>query len=293
MKLRDYLFACLILASSAFHSQTIPNGSFETWNNSAGYPSPANWTTNNVIPFFTGSQYGVTQELPGTQGNYYCKIACAESPEGSAFPSYIITGAYDALSEYGSPGFPINAIPSALSCQFRSSISGDDFARVSCFLTRINDATGMRDTIATGVAEISQSEQAWTNLDIPISLLNSETPDTCVIIIRAGAGNNPQIGNYIDIDDLHFTGGAASLDEGEIVRFHAWPNPMTEMLMIDLSMMDNTNDVTLFDMQGRLIEQLQLTAAQVMIDVAHLQTGAYLLRITNRRGSWIQPLLKK
>jgi len=152
---------------------------------------------------------------------------------------------------------------------------------------------GVTDTLAISGLEITQSQNSWSNFDIPIIPIMTGTPDTCAIVLVAGSGAFPEVGNYLDIDDLHFTGGAASIDEGAVASFHAWPNPMNELLMLDLSMMDNINEVTLFDMQGRLMEQWQLTASQTKLDVAHLPAGSYILHVTNRRGRWTQSLMKR
>jgi hypothetical protein len=108
----------------------------------------------------------------------------------------------------------------------------------------------------------------------------------------AGSGNLPEVGNYLDIDDLHFTGGVSSVDESELAGFKAWPNPMDNNLLLDLSSMENVNEIELYDMQGRLMEQWQLGATQTTLNVSHLSTGSYILHVTNRRDRWTQSLMK-
>jgi hypothetical protein len=68
---------------------------------------------------------------------------------------------------------------------------------------------------------------------------------------------------------------------------------MNEVLLLDLTMMDNINAVTLYNMQGRLMEEWQLGATQTTLDVAHLPAGSYILHVTNSRGRWTQPLMKR
>jgi len=68
---------------------------------------------------------------------------------------------------------------------------------------------------------------------------------------------------------------------------------MNEQLMLDLTSQENVNEITLYDMQGRLMEQWQLGATQVSLDVAQLPAGSYVLHVTNRSGRWTQSLLKQ
>jgi hypothetical protein len=288
-----YIALSLLVVSSCSIAQTIPNGSFENWNNTQGFAEPDNWSTFNILSLFTGADYGVTQESPGAVGNSYARLSVTADLEGMPFPAFAFTGNLNLLTESGTLGFPVNNLPSFLSGQYRSLVNGDDYAVIGCFFTRWNAAAGTSDTLAISGLEITQTENNWSNFDIPIVPMLPGTPDTCTIVLVAGGGAFPEVGNYLDVDDLHFTGGTASINENNTAAFQAWPNPMNDMLMLDLSMMDNINDVTLFDMQGRLMEQWQLSATPTKLDVAHLPAGSYILHVTNSRGRWTQALMKK
>ena len=290
---RIYFALCLLVVSTLSIAQTIPNGSFEDWNNTQGFPEPDNWATFNIFSLFSGAPYGVTQETPGAAGSSYARLTVQADADGLPTPAFAFSGVFNALAGTGALGFPVNALPSFLSGQYRSAISGDDYAVIGCFFTRWNAGLGVSDTLALSGLEITQSQNGWLNFDIPIIPMMTGTPDSCTIVLVAGGGAFPEVGNYLDVDDLHFTGGTASVDSHEVASFRAWPNPMSEMLLIDLTMMDNTNEVALYDMQGRLMELWQLTATQESIDVSHLPAGSYILHVTNNRGRWTQPLLKR
>lgn len=292
MKKLYFALACLVFAGS-MTAQTVPNGSFENWNNTQGYPEPDGWATLNILSLFTGSDYGVTQETPGAVGSSYCRLTCTADIDGVPTPALAITGSMNLLTGGGTTGFPVNNLPNFLSGKYRSTINGDDLAVIGCFFTRWNEAEGITDTLALGSFEIIESQGSWTNFDVSIVPMMTGTPDTCVIAMLAGGGNFPEVGNSIDVDDLHFTGGTASVDESAQISFNAWPNPMNEQLMLDLTGMENVNDITLYDMQGRLMQQWQMGASQVSLDVAQLPAGAYVLHVTNRRGRWSQSMLKQ
>ncbi len=291
MKKIYLVFACMVCAVS-ISAQTVPNGSFENWNNTQGYPEPDGWATLNILSLFTGSDYGVTQETPGAVGSSYCRLTCTADLEGFPTPALAITGSMNLLTGGGTTGFPLNNLPNFLSGQYRSTINGDDQAGIACFFTRWNEVESMTDTLAIASLQIFESQSSWANFDIPIIPMMTGTPDTCVIILIAGAGNFPEVGNSLDIDDLHFTGGVSSVDESALAGFKAWPNPMGNDLQLDLSTMENINEIALYDMQGRLMQQWQLSATQVSLDVAQLPAGAYVMHVTNRRGRWTQSLMK-
>jgi len=291
MKKIYFALACMV-CSGGMLAQTVPNGSFENWDTSQGFPNPDGWATLNILSLFTGSDYGVTQEAPGAAGASYCRLTCTADMEGMPTPAFAITGSINLLTASGSAGFPVNNLPSFLSGQYRSTINGDDQAGVACIFTRWNEVESMTDTLAIASLQIFESQSSWANFDIPIVPMMTGTPDTCVIILIAGAGNFPEVGNYLDIDDLHFTGGVSSVDESELAGFKAWPNPMDNNLLLDLSSMENVNEIELYDMHGRLMEQWQLGATRTTLNVSHLSAGSYILHVTNRKGRWTQSLVK-
>jgi hypothetical protein len=291
MKKIYYSILTLFFATNLV-AQTIPNGSFENWNNANGFPEPDGWATFNIFALFSGGDFGVTQESPGAAGDSYARLTCTADAEGLPTAAVAFTGVLDFFGGSGTTGFPVNNLPNFLSGQYRSEVNGDDIAGVICFFTRWNAAAGVSDTLALGSLEINQTQSSWLNFDVPIVPMMAGTPDSCTIFLIAGGGNAPEIGNYLDIDDLHFTGGAASVEETTQAHFTAWPNPMSNLLQLDLSTMENVNDITLFDMQGRMVEQWQMGATKTTLDVAHLNSGCYLLHVSNRRGRWTQTLMK-
>jgi hypothetical protein len=291
MKKIYFVFAALAFSCSLI-AQTVPNGSFEDWNNTQGFPEPDGWATFNIFSLFTGSDYGVTQEGPGAVGSSYIRLTCTADPDGFPTPAVAFTGNLNLLTQTGSTGFPVNNLPNFLAGQYRSEINGDDIAGILCYFTRWNAAASITDTLAIGSLEIGQSQTSWLNFDMPIVPMMAGTPDTCIVLMIAGAGNFAEVGNYLDVDDLHFTGGVSSVEEQVENTFAVYPNPMSTELLLDLTGLETINDVTLFDAQSRLVEQWQLGASQQTLDVAHLSPGLYILHVSNRNGRWTKSLTK-
>jgi hypothetical protein len=291
MKKIYYSILTLFFATNLV-AQTVPNGSFENWNNANGFPEPDGWATFNIFALFSGGDFGVTQESPGAAGDSYARLTCTADAEGLPTAAVAFTGVLDFFGGSGTTGFPVNNLPNFLSGQYRSVVNGDDIAGIACFFTRYNAAAGVTDTLALGSFEVTQSQSSWLSFDMPIVPMMAGTPDSCTIFLVAGGGNAPEVGNYLDIDDLQFTGGTNSVGELNQTRFNVWPNPMDNMLHLDLSAMENVNDVALYDAQGRVVNQWQLGATQTALDVAHLPAGCYLLHVSNRKSRWTQTILK-
>jgi len=64
--------------------------------------------------------------------------------------------------------------------------------------------------------------------------------------------------------------------------YSMYPNPVLTILNID-----NTSDVSqidVFDATGRMVRTVEVTTAQVTIDVADLQAGVYIVVVHNEKG---------
>ncbi|MGB1033151.1 MAG: T9SS type A sorting domain-containing protein, partial [Flavobacteriales bacterium] len=61
--------------------------------------------------------------------------------------------------------------------------------------------------------------------------------------------------------------------------FEIYPNPCTDVLMITFA--QPSGNLRLYDMQGRLLIQEQVTLSNMQLDVNTIETGTYLLLITD------------
>lgn len=287
-----YTLISVICLGSTLWAQTIPNASFENWNTSQGFAEPDGWATFNILALFTGADYGVTQESPGAAGNYYCKLTCTDDGTGAASPAVALTGSLNLLSGSGSAGFPVNSLPSFLSGQYRASVNGDDIAGVICFFTKWNAANGASDTLAIGSQQFIGSQPTWANFDAPIIPMMTGVPDTCIIFMIAGGGNVPEIGNYMDIDDLHFS-NSVSVSEADANPFRMYPNPAHNTLNLDLSRLQNNADVTIYAASGAMVRREQLKNAMNAMDISDLSAGLYTIQIYDGSKRWSQLLIKQ
>jgi len=287
-----YTLIAILCLGTSLSAQTIPNGGFENWNNTNGYPEPDNWATFNIMALFSGTDYGVTQGTPGAVGSSYCKLTCTDDGTGVASPAVALTGTLNILTGTGTTGFPVNSLPNFLSGQYRASINGDDIAGVICFFTKWNAANNASDTLAIAQSQFATSQASWTNFETPVIPVLSGVPDSCVIVLIAGGGNVPEIGNYMDIDDLHFS-SSSSVSEADASPFQMFPNPAHNMLNLDLSRLHSNADVSIYSGSGALVRREQLKNGMNTMDISDLASGLYTVQIYDGSKRWSQLLIKQ
>lgn len=94
----------------------------------------------------------------------------------------------------------------------------------------------------------------------------------------------------IVVSDVWSDIDAGIFDQPNVFTYNMYPNPV-----IDIVNIDNTGDVSLvevFDVSGRLVRTIQVTTEKVTIDVADLQTGVYLVNVTNDKGTQSSKFIK-
>ncbi|MFM7728213.1 MAG: T9SS type A sorting domain-containing protein, partial [Flavobacteriales bacterium] len=188
-----------------YNSQiTIPNGNFESWNSSQGFPEANNWSSLNALSFATGASFGTSQLSPGLSGDYFCRLSVMPNSQGTSNPAAVIAGDYNFITGTGSNGFPVSEVPPTLFGYYRSNVNAPDFAAAGVYFTKYNAALNQTDTVASGTFVFNQYVTNWTPFYIDIETFTSETPDTCQIFFVIGGGYAPIAGNYLDIDNLTF-----------------------------------------------------------------------------------------
>lgn len=92
------------------------------------------------------------------------------------------------------------------------------------------------------------------------------------------------------IDDVWGDIDAGIFGEPNQFTYSMYPNPVLTVLNID-----NTADVSqvdVYDATGRLVRTVEVTTAKVTIDVAELQTGVYIVNVTNQKGTQSSKFVK-
>ena len=159
----------------------------------------------------------------------------------------------------------------------------------------VDDANINRDSQNTAM----NNEYQWFKDDIAISganansyaIINSQESDSGIyhceitntivadlVIVRADI--------TLTVDDN------LSTIESEINDFKIHPNPVNNWLTIDLGNQTNAN-VTLFDVNGKLIQKHDITSNIHVLDVSKLQSGLYLITINSEEKTTTKRFIKQ
>lgn len=92
------------------------------------------------------------------------------------------------------------------------------------------------------------------------------------------------------IDDLVMGAGVLAVDNFTRDTFSLYPNPVKDVLNIDSK--KEINAVTVYDILGKTVIQKTGTAKNMQVDMSHLTSGAYLVKITIDNTSKTFKILK-
>lgn len=84
-----------------------------------------------------------------------------------------------------------------------------------------------------------------------------------------------------EIDYVRVLGGMVSVEEHEAAAINVYPNPAHDVLSFSL---DNDAQVSVFDMTGRVVSVMNLTAGEAQCSVANFESGVYFLNIRYADG---------
>ena len=154
---------------------------------------------------------------------------------------------------------------------------------------------------------VSQPEHSWFRILVngnqvgpsynPITK-NSDTPTNVTIDLAPYVGSDiefelQQVGRYLGdfslsaisgdgtvLQNLAFTGAILSTNDPEMERLSLYPNPTKDLVTI--SGLSGMNDITLYDINGRVITTIKSSLPTTTIDVNSLESGLYFVNIESQ-----------
>jgi hypothetical protein len=265
-------------------AQTIPNAGFENWTNMGAYSNPNGWDQLNSLTNLA-SIFTCEQGTPGNVGTYYLKLTSKTAGTFGVVPGVAVSGLIDVATQQPKSGFAFNAQPQALTGKWQHMIFGSSQGYIDVQLTKWNSTSNSRTIVANGHVDLTGMAMSWANFSIPLAYLETFAPDSCIISMRA-SGNAPTNNDYLWIDELAFTGSVTGIKNQNVsTKLAVFPNPSTGNLTLDLSSIsDKQVIVTIFDLQGNKIKQIQglQVSSNATIDISELAQGNYLLNIISK-----------
>ena len=271
----------LLFTTSTLFAQ-IPNAGFETWLSVGTYSVPDGWgTLNNTYTVQT-----VTKGTPGSPGASYMKIT-SKTMGSNVIGGIAVSGVLDSTTMLPKSGFAFNQRPASLTGKNQYMIYGSSPGSLSVTLTRWDSGTNSRVIVASGNITHSPSAMAmsWTNFSIPLTYLDGNNPDTCIIVLKA-SGGNPTNNDYLWVDNLAFSGIVTGVSEKQstINTLSVFPNPVIDALNVVFTAKENQNTtLELYNVTGAKVftEKLGNIIGNVShkIDASGFAKGVYILKV--------------
>lgn len=248
--------------SSAVYAQNPPNNSFENWTTVTTYEDPVGWTTYNS---FTPATPTTVKATPAFEGSFAMKLQVVNDP---------LLG---ANTGYAEGGFSMNTRPTTLGWYSKCNIAltGDSVSLGAVFYLA-------GSPIGAAIWSQGASVANYTQVIVPISYINSSTPDSAVIYIWAGDDLNFVVGTNLVIDKIEFDPvvSAGIVDHGELNSVQLFPNPVNNKVMISLPNYELAQiNTKIYNAQGQLILS-EVNLAQegsLSLNVADLPAGIYYI----------------
>ncbi len=272
------LLAIFVFSGGFLFPQTVPNGTFEQWEDFTFYMEPENWNTGNQVTYGFGS-IGVTRSDDAYEGNYSVKMETVDVFGITIVPG-IITLAEFYLdlgnSNYGvSGGIALHDRVTELDGMYKYSGVDGDSAAILVYNYKMNGID--MDTIGYGYLYLHDADE-WTPFKVNMTYQNNHTPDTLnIAIFSSGNTQDLHIGSTLLVDSLvlHTYTGIINLT-AESIRIKSYPNPASSILVFETEKPSAGREISVYDLSGKQVKKFAFEGKEVSVDISDLPSGTYL-----------------
>jgi hypothetical protein len=259
----------------------VPNGDFQKWDTIINYEMPFGWDNLNSL---TAAKNVFTCEkgVENATGNAYLRLA-SDSVDGiGVAPGIAVCGTLDKTTLKPKSGFAYTKRPTALNGKWQFMAMGDDPGFIAIYFTKWNTAIKKREVIGVGIDTLKGMEMSWVPFSIPISFSNPAAPDSCIIFISS-SGPVPIQYSYLFVDDLSFDTSSGIFENSSAAsEFKSFPNPVNDVLQIDLHALTDVQSIQVVNLQGQVIRSQVTNQSMQAIDVSGLARGIYFIRVQTK-----------
>lgn len=315
---------CIICAIAFTFAQTIPNASFEDWddlhtatgwNSSFNLSMPVEYSGMSLTVVI---DYNAATRLNnGHSGDFAVQL---NSQEANAqlmgmslytihLPGMIQLGEFNTeslgnldiqnvdmdnldLTEYVYGGIAFNAVPSKVKAYIAYTTTSDTMV-AGVVLTRWNN--GQREIVAKGEYRNGTPYAEFTQIEIPVAVqpgMEGVTPDTMNIIFSSATSTADE-NTVLVVDDVEVDmDGDAIFEIGALPIFSARPNPATENLVLTPATTENYS-ARLFDTNGKLVWEAYNLQGETTLNVSNFTQGIYFLQVKQGENVKSQKVLVK
>lgn len=290
------IIGSLVLISGVLmsaHAQ-IPNAGFENWTTVSTYENPDGWATLNDYTTVSGI-YTATKGTPGSPGSSYLKLT-SKTIGAAVVNGVAVSGIMNPATQQPVSGFAFNQQPVSFTGKWQHMIYGSSQGSINVQLTRWDAGTNSRVVVATANQVLSGMAMSWANFSIPFVYTDSQTPDSCLIVLKA-SGNNPTDMDYLWVDNLAFSGSVAGLNSQSLLgAFEVYPNPSNDGFKVTLNSKEAQHvTIELVSNSGTVLytqpkEILQGTS-EIFIPTTGTVPGNYMIRVISGNSNEIRAVV--
>jgi hypothetical protein len=129
----------------------------------------------------------------------------------------------------------------------------------------------------------------WNGYDIPLSSFTGLTSRAHIAqLIFSG---NPAGAGTVFIDNVYFSSTPLATTSFNLAEVKMYPNPATDIVTI--TAVNAIDSVSIYSVLGQEIKQLQFNTNAVSVDIADLQAGMYVVKVTSSGVTATSRLVKK
>ena len=85
----------------------------------------------------------------------------------------------------------------------------------------------------------------------------------------------------------------AGISENKLLSFDMYPNPVSDMLTVQLPIGTEKAEVSIFDYTGRLVSLKTISSNDATIDIQSISKGIYMIRLATNTKIGVQRFIKK
>jgi len=182
---------------------------------------------------------------------------------------------------------------------YLSTNNGNNWTEVSTGVTNKNiTALCIKDSslfagTQNGVFMTTNSGASWTDVSIGLTNKNINTLAINDNFIYAGINGGGVWKRALSDFAIDTTStNVVSLEQNNILFY---PNPANSELTLEIPAYSYFKNTTLeiFDIEGRLIDKIQIQDIKTQINISRLFSGIYFFRITNNQGVLVKKIIKE
>ncbi len=254
------------LAMDGNLTSSLPNNSFETWEDTS-VENPQEWHTINSL-LTTFDEVNVEKTTDAFSGDYAVKITGVDIDEGDAF-GFLSLGAIDLNNpEQAFSTVPFVAAPTTITGAYKYTATDDDTGGLQAIFIENNQVIGV---LAYPFLPTNEYTEFSANITI------NGTPDEMLFL--ASTGEN--IGSELYLDDLAFAGGTTQVDEPiSSIDFEVFPNPSAGEVTVKLPDL-NGYDIIVMNLQGKIVLQEKQVTQHFNFDATSLESGVYFIQVSS------------